>query len=62
MILEEFLQTALLYQATNARNINALAVLKQYLVFVTKEQWGDFCTVGFCERVIRSSSKVTSND
>ena len=62
MILEEFLQTAFLYQATNTRNINALAVLKQYLVFVTKEQWGDFCTVGFCERVIRLSSKVTSND
>ena len=38
----EFLHTALLYQATNTRNINVLAVLKQYLVFVKKEQWGDF--------------------
>ena len=42
MVLEEFLHTALLYLATNTRNINVLAVLKQYLVFVTKEQWGDF--------------------
>ena len=38
MVLEEFLHIALLYQATNTRNINVLAVLKQYLVFVTKEQ------------------------
>ena len=42
MVLEEFLHTALLYQATNTRNINILAVLKQYLVLVKKEQWGDF--------------------
>ena len=61
MVLEEFLHTALPYQATNTRNINVLAVPKQYLVFVTKEQWGDFCTVGFCERVIRLSSKVIYN-
>ena len=26
----------------NYQNINVLAVLKQYLVLVTKEQWGDF--------------------
>ena len=42
LVLEEFLHTALLYQATNTRNINLLAVLKQYLVLVKKEQWGDF--------------------
>ena len=42
MVLEEFLHTALLYQATNTRTINVLVVLKQYLVLVTKEQWGDF--------------------
>ena len=29
MVLEEFLHTALLYQANNTRNINVLAVLKQ---------------------------------
>ena len=34
MVLEEFLHTALLYQATNTRNINALAVLKQFLVII----------------------------
>ena len=37
MVLEEFLHTALLYQATNTRNINVLAVLKQYLVLVKIE-------------------------
>ena len=42
MVLEEFLHTALLYQANNIRNINVLAVLKQNLVLVKKEQWGDF--------------------
>ena len=42
MVLEEFLHTALLYQVTNTRNIDVLAVLKQYLVLVTEEQWGDF--------------------
>ena len=42
MVSEEFLHTALLYQATNTRNINVLAILKQYLVLVTKEQWDDF--------------------
>ena len=42
MALEEFLHTALLYQATNTRNIKVLAVLKQYLVLVKKKQWGDF--------------------
>ena len=42
MVLEEFLHTALLYQATNTRNINVLDVLKQNLVLVKKEQWGDF--------------------
>ena len=98
MVLEEFLYTALLHQATNTRNIHVLAVLKQYLVFVKKEQWGDYdgdfsvqlvscshyfsfilgreqykrknsglamrdyCTVGFCDRVIRLSSKVIFND
>ena len=36
------LQTRLLYRATNTRNKNILAVLKQYLVLVQKEQWGDF--------------------
>ena len=51
MVIEEFLHTALLYQASNTRNINAVAVLEQYLVLVEKEQWGDFCTVGFFERV-----------
>ena len=62
MVLEEFLHTALLYQATNTRNINLLVVLKQYLVLITKEQWGDFSVVGFCECIIRLSSKVISND
>ena len=42
MVLEGFLHTALLYQAINTRNINVLDVLKQYLVLVKKEQWGDF--------------------
>ena len=42
MVLEEFLHTALLYQATNTRNMNVLDVLKQYLILVKKEQWGDF--------------------
>ena len=42
MVLEEFIHTALLYQVTNTRNINVLAVLKPYLVLVIKEQWGDF--------------------
>ena len=42
MVSEEFLHTALLYQMTNTRNIHVLAVLKQYLVFVKKEQWGNF--------------------
>ena len=37
MVLEEFLHIALLYQATNARNLNVMAVLEQYLVFVEKE-------------------------
>ena len=37
MFIEEFLHTALLYQASNTRNINAVAVLKQYLVLVEKE-------------------------
>ena len=37
MVLEEFLHAALLYQVTNTRNINVLAVFKQYLVLVTKE-------------------------
>ena len=51
MVIEEFLHTALLYQANNTRSINSAAVLEQYLVLVEKEQWGDICTVGFCERV-----------
>ena len=38
MVLEVFLYTALLYQATNTKNINVVAVLKQYLVLVEKEQ------------------------
>ena len=42
LVLEEFLHTALLYQVTNTRNLNVLAVLKQCLVLVKKEQWGDF--------------------
>ena len=42
MVLEEFLCTTLLYQATNARNINVLAALKQYLVLGKKEQWSHF--------------------
>ena len=37
MIIEEFLHTALLYQASNTRNINAVAVREQYLVLVEKE-------------------------
>ena len=37
MVIEEFLHTALLYQASNTRNINAVAVLEQYLVLVEKE-------------------------
>ena len=37
MVLEEFLHTALLYQATNTRNINVVAVLEQYLARVEKE-------------------------
>ena len=62
MILEEFLHTALLYQATNTRNINVLAVLKQYLVLVKKEQWDDFSVQSDFECVIRLNSKVTFND
>ena len=42
MVIEEFLHTALLYQASNTRNINTVAVLEQYLVLVEKEKWGDF--------------------
>ena len=42
MVFEDFLRTALLYQATNARNINVLAALKQYLVLGKKERWSDF--------------------
>ena len=37
IVVEEFLHTALLYQATNTRNINVVVVLEQYLVFVEKE-------------------------
>ena len=37
MVIEEFLHTALLYQASNTRNINAVPVLEQYLVLVEKE-------------------------
>ena len=37
MVIEEFLHTALLYHASNTRNINAVAVLEQYLVLVEKE-------------------------
>ena len=37
MVLEEFLHIALLYQATNTRNINVVAVLEQYLARVEKE-------------------------
>ena len=37
MVIEEFLHTALLYQASNTRNVNAVAVLEQYLVLVDKE-------------------------
>ena len=35
-VLQEFLHIALLYQATNTRNIDDLAVLEQYLVLVEK--------------------------
>ena len=42
LVVEEFLHIALLYQVTNTKTINVLAILKQYLVFVKKEQWGDF--------------------
>ena len=52
VVIEEFLHTALLYQASNTRNINAVAVLEQYLVLVEKENGMTIsCTVGFCERV-----------
>ena len=37
MVLEGLLYIALLYQATNTRNINDVIVLKQYLVLVEKE-------------------------
>ena len=37
MVLEEFLHIALLYQATNTRNINVMAVLEQYLARIEKE-------------------------
>ena len=37
MVIGEFLHTALLYQASNTRNINAVAILEQYLVLVEKE-------------------------
>ena len=40
--LQEFLYTALLYQAMINRNINAATSLKQYSVLFEKEQWGDF--------------------
>ena len=51
MVIEEFLHTALLHQASNTRNINAMAVLVQYLVLVEKNNGMTFCTVGFCECV-----------
>ena len=51
MVLEEFLHTALLYQATNTRNINVVAVLEQYLACVERIMGWLFCTVGFCEPV-----------
>ena len=38
MVLEKFLHTALLYQATNTRNINVLSLLKQYLVLIKIKQ------------------------
>ena len=37
MVLEEFLHTALMHPVKNTRNINAVAVLEQYSVFVEKE-------------------------
>ena len=39
MVLRIVLCTTLLYQATNTRNTNIIAVL---MVLVQKEQWGDF--------------------
>ena len=37
MVIEKFLHTALLYQASNTRNVNSVAVLEQHLVIVEKE-------------------------
>ena len=42
MVLRIVLHTTSLYRATNTRNTNILAVLKQYLVLVQKEQWDNF--------------------
>ena len=61
MDLAEFLYTALLYQVMTNRNINA-ALLEQYSVLVEKEQWGDFYTAGYYERVIRFRPRIISND
>ena len=37
MVIEEFLHTALLYQAITTWNTNTVAVLKQYAILVEKE-------------------------
>ena len=52
MVTEEFLHTALLYQASNTRNINAVGVyLNNTWSSLKKNNGVTFCTVGFCERV-----------
>ena len=37
MVLEDFIYTAVLYQATNTRNINVVAILEHYSLPVEKE-------------------------
>lgn len=48
MVLEEFLNTVLLDQAINTRNINVVAVLEKYLVLIKKNNRVTFLyIVGF---------------
>ena len=51
--LEEFLYTAILYQAMTNTNINAATLLEQYSILVKRTIGRLFYTGGYCERVIR---------
>ena len=60
--LQEFPYTALLYQAMTNRNIDAATSLEQYSVLVEKEQWDDFYTAGYCERIVRFRPRLISKE